>query len=219
MNPRESRPPGGFLFRSRESHPRELTAPQLFFDCLISQASAPYSECMPIQICPRCKGTCKAIEHERVQIDECQSCQGVWLDPGELKLITEREEARPSPQLTQETLAAAHAGVSKAEAETVLPCPVCRSPMRAVNFNYASGVIINTCQTHGAWLDHHELERIEGTLEHWNRQKAAHGTEWQKAAQSAGIEGSEKIHAIESEVKNKLGASSLLFKIFPFLNR
>jgi ATPase subunit of ABC transporter with duplicated ATPase domains len=91
--------------------------------------------------------------------------------------------------------------------------------MRAINFNYASGVIINTCQTHGAWLDHHELERVEGSMEHWNRQKATHGAEWQKAAQGAGEEGSEKIRAIDSEIKEKLGVSKVLFRIFPFLNR
>jgi hypothetical protein len=174
---------------------------------------------MPIQTCPRCKGSCKTIEHERVPIDECQSCKGVWLDSGELKLITEREELPPPQEIVQETLANAGPGIPKHEAESVMACPVCQNPMRAINFNYASGVIINTCQTHGAWFDHHELERVEGSMEHWNRQKATHGTEWQMSAQKAGDEGSEKIHAIDREIHTQVGVSRILFRVFPFLNR
>lgn len=42
--------------------------------------------------CPKCDGTLVEIAHEEVQIDRCDTCNGVWLDAGELERLTEREE-------------------------------------------------------------------------------------------------------------------------------
>ena len=42
--------------------------------------------------CPKCEGTLLEITHEGVQIDRCDTCNGVWLDAGELERLTEREE-------------------------------------------------------------------------------------------------------------------------------
>jgi hypothetical protein len=37
--------------------------------------------------CPRCGGTLAEVTQNNVTIDRCGSCQGVWLDAGELELI------------------------------------------------------------------------------------------------------------------------------------
>ena len=42
--------------------------------------------------CPRCDGALEEIAYEDVLIDRCNKCGGVWLDAGELELLTEREQ-------------------------------------------------------------------------------------------------------------------------------
>ncbi len=42
--------------------------------------------------CPKCDGTLAELTYEDVVIDRCTACNGVWLDAGELELLTAREE-------------------------------------------------------------------------------------------------------------------------------
>ncbi len=42
--------------------------------------------------CPRCEGRLLAITYEGVEIDRCNTCNGIWLDAGELDKLTEKEE-------------------------------------------------------------------------------------------------------------------------------
>ena len=44
--------------------------------------------------CPRCGGALKEQHVEDVKIDECQDCQGVWLDRGELDQLRRVNRAR-----------------------------------------------------------------------------------------------------------------------------
>ena len=43
--------------------------------------------------CPKCDGTLAVITFENVEIDRCDKCHGVWLDAGELELLTGQEES------------------------------------------------------------------------------------------------------------------------------
>ncbi len=43
-------------------------------------------------ICPRCGGSLKPSEFEKVMIDTCEKCGGVWLDASELQQLTQREK-------------------------------------------------------------------------------------------------------------------------------
>lgn len=42
--------------------------------------------------CPRCGETLLHKTIESVEIDECPSCSGVWLDKGELEALSHREQ-------------------------------------------------------------------------------------------------------------------------------
>ena len=44
--------------------------------------------------CPRCDGTLKEVMIEKVPIDTCDKCAGVWLDSGELEQLTRTDIAR-----------------------------------------------------------------------------------------------------------------------------
>lgn len=43
--------------------------------------------------CPKCDGTLAVINFEDMEIDRCNKCHGVWLDAGELELLTGQEES------------------------------------------------------------------------------------------------------------------------------
>ncbi|MFP5260922.1 MAG: zf-TFIIB domain-containing protein [Blastocatellia bacterium] len=43
--------------------------------------------------CPKCDGTLAEVTHDGIQIDQCDKCDGVWLDAGELERLTKHEES------------------------------------------------------------------------------------------------------------------------------
>lgn len=42
--------------------------------------------------CPKCGEPLKERSFKKIQIDQCTRCGGIWLDPGELEEVAEREE-------------------------------------------------------------------------------------------------------------------------------
>jgi uncharacterized protein with PIN domain len=41
--------------------------------------------------CPRCTGTLVETKFEDVMIDRCDNCSGIWLDPGELAQLLQKD--------------------------------------------------------------------------------------------------------------------------------
>ena len=42
--------------------------------------------------CPKCDGTLIETDFEKIKIDVCDKCSGVWLDAGELTMIADTDE-------------------------------------------------------------------------------------------------------------------------------
>ncbi len=42
--------------------------------------------------CPKCDGTLIETDFEKIKIDVCDRCSGVWLDAGELTQIADKDE-------------------------------------------------------------------------------------------------------------------------------
>jgi hypothetical protein len=42
--------------------------------------------------CPKCDGTLIETDFQKIKIDVCDKCSGVWLDAGELTQIAEKDE-------------------------------------------------------------------------------------------------------------------------------
>ncbi len=51
------------------------------------------------------------------------------------------------------------------DTRAVAACPSCATQMRRYVHQYASGVWVDACDTHGVWLDDGELERLEAYAE------------------------------------------------------
>jgi uncharacterized protein len=98
--------------------------------------------------CPRCTKPLVILELEKVEIDYCVSCQGVWLDTGELELLlgpTGKNEVSLSPDIKSN--------------EQSLKCPRCRKKMEKVST--ADNILLDRCRYgHGLWFDGGELEAI-----------------------------------------------------------
>lgn len=41
--------------------------------------------------CPKCGEKLVSLQHHEVTVEECPSCQGMWLDRGELEILAQRE--------------------------------------------------------------------------------------------------------------------------------
>jgi Zn-finger nucleic acid-binding protein len=81
-------------------------------------------------------------------VDACPRCGGAWYDRGELEqALAARQgagvDAQPVPHPPR-----------------YLKCPVCADLMTPRNYEKRSGVIVDVCARHGAWLDAGELERL-----------------------------------------------------------
>jgi hypothetical protein len=42
--------------------------------------------------CPKCGESLKARSFQKIEIDQCTGCGGIWLDAGELEQVAEKDE-------------------------------------------------------------------------------------------------------------------------------
>ena len=104
-------------------------------------------------LCPHCNEPLLVLEYEHIEVDYCDDCRGVWLDPEELQLRLGGEgvwEAalRPAP------------GEALVK-ERNKHCPICRSAMQKRHAGGSMPVTTDLCpRGHGLWLDDGELHAL-----------------------------------------------------------
>jgi Zn-finger nucleic acid-binding protein len=100
---------------------------------------------------------------QTVTVDACPQCRGLYLDHGELMLLTGN---RPLEELLDREL--------KTDTEDTLLCPACFGFME---YETPRGVQVDICSTcEGLWLDAGELERLSGPPPADPRAQRAHAT-------------------------------------------
>lgn len=114
--------------------------------------------------CPRCNIALKSIDLRldggTFFIERCDSCLGLFFDPGELEALLDKsvrnvfEVNRSLINTINQTRRSADYGVS------YIKCPECSQFMNRVNFGAKSGVIVDRCKDHGVWLDGGELRHL-----------------------------------------------------------
>ena len=111
-----------------------------------------------IHKCPRCRTNMQSVRLGTTKVQECEKCNGLWLDVHSFKAICASREQQ----------AAVFGGASPAPNKLVtdtapiryIPCPRCSQLMNRINFARFSGVIVDVCKGHGTWFDRDELSRI-----------------------------------------------------------
>lgn len=48
-------------------------------------------------VCPKCGGTMRTYERNRIQLEQCDVCRGIFLDFGELEALTQLEGQLAAP--------------------------------------------------------------------------------------------------------------------------
>jgi len=108
-------------------------------------------------ICPTCKSDMIVIEHERIELDYCTECKGVWFDSGELDLLLQSIDVDSGGSFLKDMMNAPEA----VSAEKKRKCPICSKKMKKVTAGQKQAVIIDVCQQgDGLWFDGGELAQL-----------------------------------------------------------
>ncbi len=121
-------------------------------------------------LCPTCQdGTelnSRALDKGNLNIMECQSCAGVWLETATFEKMERQAKAGASSGITR--------GYDKRDKPRSVyqplnnkfyrPCPVCKSIMHRQHYGPGSRVVIDICAKHGLWFDNFELPDILGWI-------------------------------------------------------
>jgi Zn-finger nucleic acid-binding protein len=108
-------------------------------------------------ICPTCHAVMIVVEQDKIELDYCTNCSGVWFDSGELELMLERMELDSStlPLAKITDLPEARSTEKKRR------CPICGRKMRKTNIGQEPKVLIDVCpKGDGLWFDGGEIRQI-----------------------------------------------------------
>jgi len=101
--------------------------------------------------CTVCKNEMIILELNKVEIDYCTGCKGIWFDSGELELIFSESERK--------SIAESFIFTSNRK-ENKKRCPICKKKMDKIEYKN-SGIVIDRCsKNHGLWFDNEELKLL-----------------------------------------------------------
>lgn len=113
--------------------------------------------------CPRDQTPLAAKKYEAdIEVDTCPTCEGTWLDAGELEEIQSTIEKDYSGALERPPAARAASQVRLESSRGTIACPKCGAEMEKREHGYASQIMIDACTDGcGIWLDKGELTALE----------------------------------------------------------
>lgn len=103
-------------------------------------------------ICPVCNEPMIVLELNKVEIDYCTNCSGIWLDKGELELLYSPDESKYELENLFDE--------NKSIKEKSYKCPICGKRMIKIRFDNSELVFDKCPDDHGLWFDKGELEEI-----------------------------------------------------------
>ena len=107
--------------------------------------------------CPVDKDDMMVVEHQRIELDYCLRCSGVWFDAQELELLVSSLSNEKQPESQIDLLTPKPAKVDEGRRK----CPVCSRKMNKVWLGKEPRVLIDSCpHGDGLWFDGGELHQI-----------------------------------------------------------
>ena len=112
-------------------------------------------------ICPTCKKDMIVVEHNRIELDYCTNCHGVWFDSGELELLLD--------SMGLENLRVILSGIFDSPEtktrEKKRKCPICSQKMKKTIIGQKPKILIDVCtQRDGLWFDGGEVHQLLAQL-------------------------------------------------------
>ena len=118
--------------------------------------------------CPACSSLVIVIEHEKVELDYCPNCSGVWFDAGELELLLESMQLEGTGLSLGDVLTSSEAR----SAEKKRKCPICGKKMKRASVGHEPEVLIDACpRGDGLWFDSGEVRQLITQLPQWPSRK------------------------------------------------
>ena len=97
------------------------------------------------------------VEHNKIELDYCPSCQGVWFDSGELELLLD-DAGFAGPVSPLDNILSPTEVKSP---EKNRKCPICRRKMGLMSIGKEPAIGIDCCrQGDGLWFDGGELGQL-----------------------------------------------------------
>jgi len=97
------------------------------------------------------------VEHERIELDWCPKCAGVWFDRGELELLFDTMQVEKDAFALNDLLSLPETK----SAERKRRCPICGKKMRKITLGKAPEVLIDACAGgDGLWFDKGEVLQL-----------------------------------------------------------
>ncbi len=112
--------------------------------------------------CPVDKSDMIVVEHQKIELDFCLRCSGVWFDSGELDLLVSALQAEGASMSHMDLLTPQEAKVTEAKRK----CPICGRKMDKVWIGKEPKVLIDSCPIgDGLWFDGGELHQVLQQME------------------------------------------------------
>jgi len=107
--------------------------------------------------CPACSSLMIVVEHEKIELDYCVNCSGVWFDAGELELLLETMQLE-GPSLSLDSILTS---LEAKSTEKKRRCPICGQKMKKATVGHKPKVLIDACpQGDGLWFDSGEVGQL-----------------------------------------------------------
>jgi uncharacterized protein len=107
--------------------------------------------------CPIDKSDMIVVEHQKIELDFCLKCAGVWLDSGELNLLVLTLKSEGASITDTEILKPQDVQVTESNRK----CPICGRNMNKAWIGKAPKVLIDSCPIgDGLWFDGGELNQV-----------------------------------------------------------
>jgi Zn-finger nucleic acid-binding protein len=114
-----------------------------------------------MKFCPKCDTQLKPKAIGPVEVDECETCKGVWFDKDELR---QAKDISDSDLNWMDFEIWKHEDRFKANASQI-KCPVCKTQAQTIHYG-ETAVEVDYCPScKGVWLDENELKKIIESLE------------------------------------------------------
>jgi uncharacterized protein len=108
-------------------------------------------------ICPSCKNQTIVVERNKIELDYCPHCGGVWFDSGELELLLASLGLDEHSKFMKSIIS----GTEAKTTEKVRRCPHCGRKMRKSAIGEDSKILIDVCgRGDGLWFDAGELDNL-----------------------------------------------------------
>ncbi|HQB43134.1 MAG TPA: zf-TFIIB domain-containing protein, partial [Polyangiaceae bacterium] len=140
--------------------------------------------------CPRCQSHLVNRRYADLEVNECDQCGGLHIEPSMLDRIVQARDAS-----TGLRLALPKREFQKEISVSYVRCPVCERMMNRQVFGRFSGIIVDVCRDHGVWFDAGELAEVllfvsRGGLERARQREAEELRETARSARSEALRAS-----------------------------